>query len=599
MPTLKSRLLPPVAFPLPSYLMMNNTTIYRNCGVVLLGCLLNIITVISVSAANEKILQASSNISVNTVEPTQSQSVSSRLNSPLQRTQEQEIKLAIGIIQRLGGEPLNDKEPKIDTVTINSTVGDTLTVSFPEDSKQTIQTQKVVLKVKSQPLSQAKLAEKLVLSDRSTFETAEDSANSWKKLGLEVEIAQPGRWQVWAKRDVYSTPLVRRWLLHSLQANGYDEPYLSTEVLQEEPDLAIIINGKEYNSDRLKITSQKNLVKVNTSKNPQSASLYGGILELQPNAYGEFTLVNHVALETYLRGVVPYEIGANAPPQAVAAQTIIARTYALRNLRRFAIDNYQLCATVHCQVYKGLNGTNPTSDRAIANTKGLVLTYQNELVDALYSSTTGGVTAAFDDAWNGSQRPYLQPVIDAPQPIWDLAKYPLSNEKLLRQFLSLSKGFNETGRSVFRWNKTRTIFDLNQDLRKYLTKTHHPLANFTTIKEMQVHKRSPSGRILTLTIKTDKGKLQLHKNEIRSALEPPRSTLFYLEPIYDNVNAQKLQAYRFVGGGFGHGVGLSQYGSYNLANLGWSAKEILAFYFPQTQIQPLNNSIILYSAKNN
>ena len=558
--------------------MINNTIIYRGLGILFLGCFLVIEAVFSVDAAGE--ITASPN---------------SRSNSEFRRSKE--VELAIGIIQRLGAKPLNYKNPQIDTVTIASTAGDTLTVSFRDHPKSAIQTQKVVLKTESKPLLQPKLVEKLVLSDRSTFETAEDSANSWKKLGIEVEIVQPGRWQVWAKRDVYPTPLVRRWLLHSLQANGYKEPYLSKEFLNAQSRITLLIEGKEYDRDRVKITTQKNLVQVNTTSNPQLARLYGGSLELQPNAYGEFTLVNHVPLETYLRGVVPYEIGPNAPPQAVAAQTILARTYALRNLRRFEADNYQLCATVHCQVYKGLNGTNPTSDREIAKTKGLVLTYQNELVDALYSSTTGGITASFDDIWNGAKRPYLQSVIDAPQPIWDLVKYPLANEAVFRKFINLHQGFNETGRSAFRWNKTRTIVNLNKDLSRYLTKIRHSLANFTTIQEMQVHKRSPSGRILTLTIQTDEGKLQLHKNEIRAALEPPRSTLFYIEPIYNTTN--QLQAYQFVGGGFGHGVGLSQYGSYNLAKLGWSAKEILAFYFPQTEIQSLDDSITLYSASSN
>ncbi|WP_019507943.1 SpoIID/LytB domain-containing protein [Pleurocapsa sp. PCC 7319] len=507
----------------------------------------------------------------------------------------QDIKLEVGILQRLGSLATDDQDPVIEQVTINSTPGDSLKVSFPEGDKSSpeIQTQKVVLKLDSVAIPQPKLVEKLVLSDRSTFETAEDSAKSWKKLGIEVEVAQPGRWQVWAKRDVYGTPLVRRWLLHSLEANGYTSPYLSTKVLHQEPRVTLVIDGQEYYEDEVAITTSKNLVKVNTTKNPQSTRLYGGSLKLQPNAHGEFTLVNHVPLETYLRGVVPYEIGANAPPQAVAAQTIIARTYALRNLRRFTADNYQLCATVHCQVYKGLNGTNPISDRAIAETAGLVLTYENELIDALYSSTTGGVTAAFEDTWNGTERPYLQPVLDAPSPFWDLAKYPLNNEQTFRHFIDLSQGFNETGREgVFRWRKKRSISNLNQDLRKYLRKIRHPLADFKTIESMQVHKRSHSGRILTLTIQTDRGKLQLHKNEIRSALEPPRSTFFYLQPIYGD--AQKLKGYTFIGGGFGHGVGLSQYGSYNLAKLGWSAEQILAFYYPQTKIKPLDNTIVFW-----
>lgn len=198
----------------------------------------------------------------------------------------------------------------------------------------------------------------MILSDRSTFETAEDSAKSWQRLGIEVEVAQPGRWQVWAKRDVYQTPLVRRWLLHSLKANGYEDPYLDTQILAQEPDIVLEIEGQKYNQDEVQISSDKSLVQVNTTEKPQEAKLYGGSLRLQPNAHGEFTLVNQVPLETYLRGVVPHEIGANAPAQAVAAQSIIARTYALRNLRRFQVDDYQLCATVHCQVYYGLKDTN-------------------------------------------------------------------------------------------------------------------------------------------------------------------------------------------------------------------------------------------------
>ena len=505
----------------------------------------------------------------------------------------QDPELEIGIIQRLGAAPLDDRDPFIDEVTIESTDGDTLQVSFPNQPQSTpIETQAVVLQVDSEKLPQPTLSEKLVLSDRSTFETAEDSANSWKKLGIAVEVAQPGRWQVWAERDVYQTPLLRRWLLDSLEDNGYDEAYLDTEILYQKPNILLEIEGKQYDYDEVEINSSKNLVKVNTTDELQAARLYGGSLRLQPNAHGEFTLVNQVPLETYLRGVVPYEIGANAPPQAVAAQTIIARTYALRNLRRFAVDDYQLCATVHCQVYKGLNDANPVSDRAIANTAGLVLTHDNELIDALYSSTTGGVTASFEDTWNGEQRPYLQPVIDAPQPVWDLTKYPLDNEANFRKFISQTKGFNEAGRKgVFRWRKTRSIEDLSGDLRKYLRKTRHPLANFKTIESMQVHQRSRSGRILALNIQTDLGKLQLHKNEVRSALEPPRSTFFYLEPMYNDAG---IKGYAFIGGGFGHGVGLSQYGSYNLAKLGWSAKEILAFYYPQTEIKPLDETIVFW-----
>ncbi|MDJ0533027.1 MAG: SpoIID/LytB domain-containing protein [Xenococcaceae cyanobacterium MO_207.B15] len=519
-----------------------------------------------------------------------------------------DIDLEVGIVQRFGDEPIDEKDEIVSEMEISSTAGDWLTIDWETDREERankiqnspdsepnkpLKAQKIKLSIKQQVLSEPIVSERVVLGSHATFETAEDNAKFWRDLGIEVEIVQPGRWKVWAKRDIYSTPLVRRWLLSSLKNNGYSTPYLESEILTEIPQVVLSIDGKEYFDNELEIHTAKNLVQVHTISNKKEVTnLYGGFLRLQPNAYGNFSLVNEVPLETYLRGVVPYEIGPNAPQNAIAAQTIIARTYALRNLRRFKADDYELCATIHCQVYKGITGATPRTDSALAQTQGLVLTYNNELVDALYSSTTGGITASFSDVWEGEERPYLRPIIDAPKPLWDLSRYPLGNESTLRDFLNLKQGFNEAGRRVFRWKKSRRIGDLNKDLRKYLEKTRNPLADFNTITNLEVIERSPSGRILTMLVETDLGIIKLHKNEVRSAFEPPISTLFYLEPLYNDTN--KLDGYYFIGGGFGHGVGLSQYGSYNLARLGWSPARILAFYYPGTKLETLNDSIIFY-----
>ncbi|MGK7897272.1 MAG: SpoIID/LytB domain-containing protein [Xenococcus sp. (in: cyanobacteria)] len=523
----------------------------------------------------------------------------------------QKTELKVGIVQRFGDELIDEKDEVVERIEISSTTGDWLTISSLDDNQnlentienevgsvknnqsQTIKSKKIILQTIDKPVVEPIVSERVVLGNYATFETAENNANYWRNAGLAVEIVQPGRWQVWAKRDVYDTPVIRRLLLQSLQDNGYNSPYLESELLTTIPQVTINIDGKEYYDNEIEIATEKSRIRVKTTSNKsQTNRIYGGSLQLQPNAYGNFTLVNHVPLETYLRGVVPYEIGANAPQEAIASQTILARTYALRNLRRFVADNYELCATVHCQVYKGLAGATKRTDQAIADTKGLVLTYENELVDALYSSTSGGVGASFSDVWDGSERPYLKPIIDAPSSIWDLESYPLSDESLLRRFLSLTQGFNETGTSRFRWRKIGKIKDLNDGFRRYLTKNNHPLVDFTTITNLEVKERSRSGRILNLVVETDLGNIELLKNEVRSALGPPISTLFYLEPIYNAEN--ELDSYVFVGGGFGHGVGLSQFGSYNLARLGWSANRILAFYYPGTTIEPLNDSIVFW-----
>ncbi len=491
---------------------------------------------------------------------------------------EQELK--VGVVQRFGDEATEQ-------LLIEAGVGDRLTLNFTTGTKpQTLQANSVKLEIAMQPLPKPELAERVVLGVFRSFETAEESAQRWKAQGIEVEVAQPERWEVWAKRDVYKTPLLRRLLMGSLQTKGNKTAYLDGKVVQQVPKLSWVVNGNRYSREKLDISTTKNLIQVSSAENKSDAIAYPGRMRLQKNAYGSYTLINDVPIESYLRGVVPNEIGAKAPYNAVEAQTIIARTYALRNLRRFAIDGYELSADVHCQVYKGLNGIDPNSDRAISATKGQVLTYNNQLVDALYSSTTGGVTAKFSDVWNGQDRPYLKPVVDSAASIWNLARQSLANEQNFQQFININQGFNEVGWKTFRWRRESSIEQLTKDLQKYLEVNRSPYASFQKLQSLQVVERSPGGRILKLSVQTDIGTFNLLKDEVRSAFSAPRSTLFYLQPVKKDNNP--LWGYAFVGGGFGHGVGLSQTGSYRLAELGWTSKRILNFYYPGTTVQVLN-----------
>lgn len=498
--------------------------------------------------------------------------------SPVSAIASEAFPIEVGIVQRFG-------EEMDDQIVITSPNATPLIVHFEEEGEAyELTTNRLLLEITTIPLQRPQIREHLVLSDHATFETAETSAKTWEEAGLIVEVTQPGRWQVWAKPEVYHSPLLRRLLLESLRKDGYETPYLETEVLQELVEVAFVLDGKRYTPDSLEIKHPSARMNVDASDAP--LRLYPGSLRLQPNSYGNYTLVNIVPIEAYLRGVVPHEIGPSSPLEAVKAQAIIARTYALRNLHRFQADDYEICANTHCQVYWGLSETDQRSDRAIAETAKQVLRYEGELVDALYSSTTGGVTAFFSDIWDGRQRPYLRSVVDAAQPVWDLEKYPLSDERNFRAFINQQQGFNETGTRAFRWRRESQIEALTEDLQKYLERIKHPLADaITKINRMEITARSRSGRILEMAVTTDQGVITLEKTEVRSAFGPPRSTLFYLDPLEDRNG--RLQGYRFVGGGFGHGVGLSQIGARELARRGWSAQEILLFYYPETEITQL------------
>ncbi|AUT04248.1 amidase [Nostoc sp. CENA543] len=495
-----------------------------------------------------------------------------------------DLDLRVGIVQRFGAEPT-------DKLQLEPTKDDRLQLKFLDGNQnRTVMTTKPVqLEVVMQQLPSPAIAEVVVLGTYRTYETAEDSANQWRKQGIEVEIAQPERWQVWAKRDVYNTPLLRRLLFQAIKSQGNQLAYLDTQVAAKVPQVNWVVNGESYRFKNVEISTAKNLIRVKSGKKLDTTRVYAGKIQFQPNAYGTYTLVNQVPLEIYLRGVVPHEIGTDAPKAAMEAQAILARTYALRNLRRFAVDNYELCASTHCQVYYGLTGATNKTDQAIATTKGMVLTYKNQLVDALYSSTTGGVTAYFSDVWNGEDRPYLRPVVDTPTNLWDLSKQNLADEQNFQKFISLKQGFNESKWDVFRWYKESSLDRIIPDLQKFLQAKNSPYASFKTIDAMSITKRSRSGRILELAVKTDIGTFTLHKDEVRSAFAAPRSTLFYIVPL--NKGEPELWGYAFVGGGLGHGVGLSQTGAQNLAKLGWNNEKILQFYYPGTELKALSPEI--------
>lgn len=541
--------------------------------------------------------------------------------------------IKVGIVQRFG-------EKKDDKITLAPLAGDQITVAFQTGGQtQTITTDRLQIGITMQPLEAPELQEWVVLSTHRSFESAEDSAIRWRDAGIDAEIAQPDAWQVWAKREDYATPVVRRLLLQNLHAAGYTNAFIDSRVIKEVPKVDFTANGFKYARDEFNITTANRRFQMAKGPTAHQATRYrdifAGDLKIQPNSYGNYTLVNQVPVDVYLRGVVPHEIGASAPPRAIEAQAILARTYALRNLRRFEIDNYEICADTQCQVYFGLAETYPVADRAIAATAGQVLTYENELVDALYSSTTGGVTARFTDVWNGEDRPYLRPVIDSVQPQWNLSARPLSEETNFRAFIALNSGFNEDDWPAFRWNRSASLKDIGTVMKEYLSKRQHPLANFSQITGLSVVERAESGRVQRLQVDTDLGSFDLIKDEAVKALVPPRSLLFYLDPIMEVPKAKKpsstavasnpsaaeraeaansqankadnqgsqssaepvLTGYRFIGGGFGHGVGMSQTGAYNLGEKGYSSKQILEFYYPGTSLKPISESTIFYDAE--
>ncbi|MGB7414517.1 MAG: amidase, partial [Thermosynechococcaceae cyanobacterium] len=194
----------------------------------------------------------------------------------------------------------------------------------------------------------------------------------------------------------------------------------------------------------------------------------------------------------------------------------------------------------------------------------------------------------------------------APNQVWDLKTRSLADANNFRTFINLKKGFNEETWSTFRWRQEPTLAQMNEILRKFLKQKQHPFAGFGTIKKLEITERSHGGRVQKLTVTTDIGTVELIKDEIVQGIKGAKSLLFYTEPMFETkppvTNADNqgspalpekvLKGYRFIGGGWGHAVGLSQTGAQHLSQLGWSAPQILKFYYPGTTLEPLTDATV-------
>jgi len=163
---------------------------------------------------------------------------------------------------------------------------------------------------------------------------------------------------------------------------------------------------------------------------------YRGILRFRYRQ-GRIRVINELPLETYLRGVVPSELGPKVFPEieALKAQAVAARTYALKNMNRFHNRGYDICDGPACQAYDGVKNEDEMSDLAVLETKGMVLYYQDTLIDALYTSTCGGQTDDVGNVFPGRDEPYLRGKTSylATYSRWDLPKRPNESVSLSSQ----------------------------------------------------------------------------------------------------------------------------------------------------------------------
>ena len=389
-----------------------------------------------------------------------------------------------------------------------------------------------------------------VLGPFPSHESAEQQAQLWRQRGAAAVVAHPDDWEVWAPLGSPAAPgevrLVRQRLDRRWQPfidSGDEQTPLQGPVLIDAPD-GLLWRGASYR----------------------------GQFRLQSDAYGSWTLVQEVPIEDYLQGVVPHEIGAGSPTEALKAQAILARTWAVANQGRFRVDGYHLCSDTQCQVYSDPSLAGPRLQQALISTSGLVLTWDGQAVHGVYSASNGGVAAGLEEVWQAAAQPYLKPFIDGDAAAQAALPLPLADPSEVWTLLRRPGLYGEA-HPRYRWSRRYSA----EQLSAIADAAEQPIG---AVQEVQVAGRGPSGRVLNLALIGTTGQWTLARDQIRRRLRALPSTLFVIEP-------QAPGLWRFEGGGFGHGAGLSQAGAIDLAGRGWSSEQILSRYFPGAQLRPL------------
>ena len=329
------------------------------------------------------------------------------------------------------------------------------------------------------------------------------------------------------------------WALIGLLGAGCAAPFVSADA----PIVKVILSEFDGAGRSPEVTQEPGgFSKIGTKR-------YRGKIAVEKLADGSFRAVNHVGLEDYLRGVVGGEMPADSPAEALGAQAVAARSYVLGEIAR----GKPVFDSVASQVYRGREAEDPRTDAAVARTEGLVLRYQEEIFLAYFHSTCGGHT--------GDPLPTL-------------------GEPACPPLRGIPCGYcSEKGSKYFRW-ETEVPFPILDEIV-----AGQRLGS--RIQSLGPGSKDPWGRWMSVRLVGNQKEGTMRGDLFRAEVNARLRDAGNLRSLLITGFEARENAFRFSGGGWGHGVGMCQVGAIEMARLGFSYEQILARYYPGARLEPL------------
>jgi len=315
--------------------------------------------------------------------------------------------------------------------------------------------------------------------------------------------------------------------------------FQTKEVLRQGKKLRnLVVSTEDIGSEGIKILpGERARVYVNKRQ-------FRGVIDIIKKEDKRLMVVNHIDLEEYLYGVLYHEVSHRWPVEVLKAQAITARTYALYQKLVSKNKYFDLAADIYSQVYGGRTSETWRTTRAVNLTQGRVLTYEAKIFPTYYHATCGGHTSEATTLWN----------IDVP-----------ALRSRVCNFCKVSPHY--------KWRKELSM--------EYIKRKLRDAGYEIQIISVSILKRDETGRILDMILKGKNSDIELSGNRFRLFIGPNtiKSTNFEIQT--------KGKHLIFYGKGWGHGIGMCQWGAYNMARKGWKVGEILGYYYPGADITRL------------
>ncbi|SIQ69973.1 SpoIID/LytB domain protein [Alkalispirochaeta americana] len=321
---------------------------------------------------------------------------------------------------------------------------------------------------------------------------------------------------------------------------------------------------------------------------------YRGDMELFPRpdeGRGEFSLINDLDVEEYLFSVVPSEMPAWWPEEALKAQAVAARSYTLHRRSRFHHRGFDLQSSVISAYYRGVAGEHPRTTRAVEKTEGYVLARGGRVIDAVYSANSAGFTESSESVWGS-----VTSLVSVVDPHFSFDEDYRSPGQVFRWIRSRPESYSShpdyASASAYRW----TLAVSRQEIE---ARSAAAGADIGSLLRVLPGSRGRSGRVEAVRLVGTRGETEVRRDAIRSRLGGLRSNLFVVIPFFFSSSVDGSEGagsfgsdeedllpeyFVFQGAGWGHGVGLCQTGSAGFAARGGSFREILAHYYPENEL---------------